>query len=723
MTISSPISTDSIYLDVSNDQQQSLELIDDLEGVSTQLSVDRHPDPTRCSGEAFPFPVDVAYKLPPITLWTGEIHPVVVRDADHSVAAELKGQDTTHLPAGQYSIDIMSMELKIYLVIDGPVTIGTDADRGRVIDGSAAERVQLGLRSFHKTPSETVTTTDSPRDVMRALSCLGSSLQTTTCERSYPTLREHPPLFELGEQFQAPPGIERTEATASVRIEVAPTFESIYPIAPLAYYLNAVVRPGEDSRIIAADTAYPIDRGDGLDAGAARLLKHVFTLDCITRTEGIYPFTLGEREELQQRLADAGIEIDFSALYEQSLARRLVGYDSIPFELVRDLVPRWPLTADVRPVAKHLPFVPFVVESLGTVRCLPTSCPRPTGSVEPVIDDFCRRETTKTEFTRSGSLVTRTDRSRSTDDTAGVPTDIYGPPKSDSITQLWLADGYPLQGTKPTLESLTRRFDALPADGYDVAVVNNDTAMRAESDVTELYGHGNQIAFEVTMYEDLARAGLRAVFAENYDLVHYVGHVDAEGLQCTDGWLDAHSIETVNVRMFLLNGCRSYLQGKALVDAGASAGMCTLTNVANTSATRIGRTVARLINAGFTLGGVLELVNENSLTGQQYMIVGDPTTAVVKTQANYPRFMDLTPRLDADTFSVASHGYAASQSRLGSLYLPSIVDSEVYYIGGSPIANFTVSKPNAMEFLQKNRFPIRINGSLLWSNLDSYLFN
>ncbi|RRJ29693.1 CHAT domain-containing protein [Halocatena pleomorpha] len=666
----------------------------------------------------FLFPVEVAYELVPLVLWTGKLHPVAVRDSDGSIVAEIKDDESDFLPAGRYTIDIMSIEMKVYLLVDGPVAIRSESDRGRIIDCSAAKTVQLGLRSFHELPTATVTTTDRPYDVMRAFSCLGSALKTTSCERSFPTLRGHPPLFERGSRFQAPANLERTEETASIRIEVPPTLESIYPIAPLAYYLNAVVRPGDTPRIVTTDTTYPLDRGDGLETGAARLLKRTFTLDCITRTEGFYPFPLGERVTLEQRLLDAGIEVDFSALYEQTLVERVNEYISIPFGLLEDLVPRWPLTADVRPLGKHIPFLPFVVQSLGTVRCLPLSCQRLTSPVSPAIEEFCRQTPNRDE----SSIQNEEDESavergfpRSSED-ADIPTDIYTPPETDSVTQLWLADGYPLQGAKPTIDALKRRFETATVDEYEVAVVSNDTAMRAESDVTDLYGQREQISFDVTMYEELARSELRDVFTKSYDLVHYIGHVDVEGLLCSDGWLDAHTLEWVATRMFVLNGCRSYVQGRALVDAGANGGMCTLSNVANTAATRIGRTVARLLNAGFTLGGVLELINEASLIGQQYMIVGDPSTAVVWNPQDSPRLVDLTSTSDADTFTADLQTYAANQSRIGSLYLPSVVDNDMYYISSSNITEFTVSESTAIEFLQEDRFPVRIDGSLEWDD-------
>lgn len=705
----------------------ALDLVDDIEGVRVRFATNQVAHPKRCSTAPFLFPVDVAYELSPLILWTNQRNSVIVRDTDGDVRADITYHETVDLPPGQYTVDICSLGVKIYLRIHGEIRILPDEERGRMIDCSNAETVQLGLRSFHESPTATVTTTDRPRDVMRAVSCLGSALKTTSCERSFPTLRGHPPLIERGDHFHAPSGLERTAETASVRIEVPPTLEAIYPVAPLAYYLNAVVQPGERPRLVGAGTTHPLDRGDGIEDGVAQLLKHVFTLDCITRTEGLYPIALGERTTLEKRLAETPIEIDFAALYDSSLAERIQRYLSIPFDLVEDLVPRWPLTADVRPVANHLPYLPFVVASLGTIRCLPTSCSWSPPTDPPEIEAFYRTSdsrTTRDDGTRSEAavpLMRSGSPPRSSDDSVdrALSSDIHSPPDAGSIAQLWLADGYPMQGAKPTLAAYQHRFDALTAETYEVAVISNDTAMGAESDVAELYGRQEQMGFEVTIHEQLSREALREVFAEAYDLVHYVGHVDADGLQCTDGWLDAHTLETVKTRMFVLNGCRSYEQGNALVNGGAISGLCTVTNVGNTPATRIGRTVARLLNGGFSLSGVLDIISAESLTGQQYMIVGDPSMAIVQRHNDTSVLAEITPTSDDERYTVETYGYPSIRSPIGMLYAPVIGDKETYFLNSGHMSTVTATRTEVVEYLQHDRFPVRIDGSVTWSDAVS----
>jgi hypothetical protein len=705
----------------------TLDVIDDIQGVRVQLSIDQACHLTRCSTEGFLFPVDTAYELSAMTLWTHQRNTIIVRDTDGNVHTEITNQGTTTLSRDTYIVDLCSLGVKVYLVVQGTVTIQTDEKRGQIIDCSDAERVRLGLRSFHESPAATVTTTDQPRDIMRALSCLGSSLKTTSCERSFPSLRGHPPLLERGERFHAPSGLERTAETASVRIEVPPTLETIYPIAPLAYYLNAMVQPGDSPRLVAGDITYDLNESEDIETWAARLLTHIFTLDCITRTEGFYPITLGERETLEQRLAAAGRDdIDFDKVYEYSMDRQIQRYLSIPFETVEDLTPRWPLTAEVLPVPLHLSYLPFVVATLGTVRCLPTNCPRSPSTVSPTVEAFCRNASANaaqagltrgpTASSAQHAQTHTSTQTRAPDGSPGIATDIHSPPETDSITQLWLTDGYPIQGAKPTLDACQRRLDANPTDTIDVAVINNDPEMQAESVVADLYGLRDRIDFDVTIHEELSRSSVRDVFSSDHDLVHYVGHVDEKGLQCDDEWLDAQTLDAVSSRAFVLNGCRSHEQGMALVEAGAIGGLCTLTNVSNTAATEIGQTVARLLNAGFSLGSALDIINDDSVTGQQYMVVGDPGLAIVKSLNDIPTLAEIKPESDNDMFSMDIYGYSSSWTPIGMPHAPSIGDNDTYYLNSGHNTTLTVTRAELVEYLQRKQIPIRIDGSLRWSD-------
>ena len=253
----------------------------------------------------------------------------------------------------------------------------------------------------------------------------------------------------------------------------------------------------------------------------------------------------------------------------------------------------------------------------------------------------------------------------------------------------------------------------------DVAVVSNSPAMREETDVQELYGLRELLAFDVTMYEGLSADALRGVLSDDHDLVHFVGHVSGKGLQTADGWLDARDLPpgSVGARAFVLNACRSYAQGRALVDAGAVGGLCTVSPVGNAPATDVGRTVARLLNAGFTLGGALDVVREASVTGRQYSVVGDPRIVVAEGRGATP-IRAHVERLDDDRFRVTVHGYPSGLMDIGTLYMPHLGENDVQHLNSGRIGSLVVDAEELTKYLALERFPVTVAGdrALRWSD-------
>jgi hypothetical protein len=175
--------------------------------------------------------------------------------------------------------------------------------------------------------------------VLRAVSTFGSALKTTSPERSYPTLRGHPPLVELGDHLRVPDGLEPPDT--GITIEVPATRQAACVAAPLAYYLGATVEPGDRPRIVADGTEHRLDRHD-LETGVERSLKRAFLLDCVARTEGWYRTPLAARDAVEPHL-----DRDLADLYDAPLAERLAAALALPFDAVADALPAWPLAAYV----------------------------------------------------------------------------------------------------------------------------------------------------------------------------------------------------------------------------------------------------------------------------------------------------------------------------------------------------------------------------------------
>lgn len=704
-------------------------IVDDIEGVAVTLRTPAPVSPVPAPADGFCFPVDTAVALDTTGIRISQYVSVIVRDASASVVAEAPNREAVTVPGGDgpYTVEVESQPVKLYLAIDGGLTTTVDGT-GRRIFATDAPELRLGVRSFHESPAGTVTTTDDPRDVMRALSVLGSALKTTSAERSWPTLRGHPPLVERGEAFDVPDGLAATQDPHEVVVETPPELDAIYPLTSLVYYLNARLEPGPVPAVVADGERVPLTDPDP-ETAAARALKRNVLLDCVVRTEGYYPMNLAERESVEGRLADRGVAFDPAALYEASLGERVRRYFELPEEALEAAMPRWVTTADVRPEARNVEHLPFVAADLGIVRC-PTPTPRRwDGQSMTAIEDFTRgtpdtwavetdggvRGEGATVAGRPRASVRRDGLTRGASDGDDEGEFVVGLDPTDSIEHVWVGGGYPMGAAKPTLDARRRRLDANPSGAIEVLVVSNSPEMRQESDVRELYGLRELVQFEVEVREALTRAELADALAEDRDFVHYVGHVTDEGMQCSDGHLDATALESVGARAFVLNGCRSFGQGMALVEAGAIAGVVTLTEVGNEPATRVGRTLARLLNAGFSLGGTLDVLGSETITGRQYMVVGDPKLSIADAKGATPLLIDAV-RGDRDRFRLELYGYPTALWGLGSVNTPHVATNTRRFLNSGHIASFTVTAEQVADFFRLERLPVRTGGQLHWTD-------
>jgi hypothetical protein len=181
--------------------EDGLRIDDPVERRQCSLRTATPPSPPRVSPERFRFPVDAAVAVETSGFTYQGIVAVHVRDGDGDVVTEVETFADETLPSGRYTVEF-SAPVKVYVWVDAPLHITSGAFEMQFGFGDEAE-VLVGARSYHERPAATVTTTSDPADVMDAVSALGSALKTTSPERSYPTLRGHPPAIELGETFDA----------------------------------------------------------------------------------------------------------------------------------------------------------------------------------------------------------------------------------------------------------------------------------------------------------------------------------------------------------------------------------------------------------------------------------------------------------------------------------------------------------------------------------------
>ncbi|MBX0293615.1 hypothetical protein [Haloarcula nitratireducens] len=675
------------------DDRPGIEIIDRIERQRYRLHTPSPVSPTPVDADAFHFPVGSAVAIRTSEIVLPTVVPVYVRDAEGNMVAEVKQFEAEAVPDGSYSIDLCT-RIKTYLRADAEFEVSVDMEQTRIDFGEPTE-VRVGARSRHDRPAATVTTTEDPLDMMAAVETFGSALKTTDPERSYPTLRGHPPALELGDSLDVPSGVERPDT--GVHLELPPDLPSIFVAAPLAYYLGASVRPGPSPRLTTDDGfEHALTGPDGYEREVERVLKQLFFLDCLTRTEGYYEIDLHER-----RAVEPYVDLDFESLYYRPLAEQVAEYLTVPYDVVEEHVPEWRLTAHVDPVARNAEQLPFVVDDLAIVRTHQPHQKTQTSVTASVEQEFTR----SSDFTRAASA-----------EPAAVQTDYVEPQSESTLEQAWIGDGVPIGASKLTPEAFKNRLDREAADGdISITVVQNDARMAEERQIAdEVYGNREDLPFDITVRENLTTDELADALARQSDFFHYIGHIDADGFTCEDGALDVRTLDSVGVDTFLLNACSSYQQGLGLIDGGAIGGIVTLNEVLNDGAVKIGETVARLLNCGFPLRAALTIARDESILGGQYIVVGDGGITVTQPGSGTPDLLEIEK--EGDYFNVEMTAYATDERGLGSILTPFLKEHNSYYLSSGHIDTFSLSKEELGEFLQLEEGPVRISGDVHWSS-------
>lgn len=683
---------DGDYLTVRQHADEcGLAVIDRIERQRYTLQTSKAVTPDPIDTDQFQFPVGHAVSFTTQTLRIPDVVTVYAHDESGSVVAGVEHLDEETLEAGQYTLELAT-QVKTYLRVTGPVEISAGIFETQ-IEFSEPTAIELGARSSHRRPAATVTTTASPRDMMAAVETFGSALQTTTPERSYPTLRGHPPAVELGSELTIPDSIN--QPTTGITLEVPPDLEAVYTVGPLAYYLGASIEPAANARLVTdRGFEYDLDDETGLEQTVEQVLKHVFTLDCVVRTEGLYQLPLHERQAIE-----ADVSLDFADLYNMPLSQQVATYLEIPHDVVKEQVPQWQVEARVAPRPQGIVQLPYLIDDLAVV--YPT-----TGQSR------AKSTTSSTEhnLTRTSAFV------RSSDPQSRTETSFVDTPSTDALAQAWVGDGVPIGASTPTPVAFQNRFEQEQTDGdLSITVVINDSRMEAERElVDEVYGNRDNLPFDVAIHQDLSKRELRECLQTHADFFHFIGHTDERGLECRDGFLDAAALEATSAVAFLLNSCNSYEQGLSLVDAGAVGGIVTLNDVINDEAVRIGELLARFLNSGFPLRAALAIASEQSPLGGQYTVVGDGSVTVTQPASRTPLLIELSN--NKQDYSAKYNGYAASDAGLGSVMIPHIRHNDMYYLSTGSIPTFQITQDELINILQMEEMPVQTDDGLVWSS-------
>lgn len=680
-----------------------IEIIDQLERLRYQLWTARPVSPKPTDPGSFHFPVSSAFEITTERLSLPATIGVFVRDSSGDMLADVSHLEEESLDENTYILEL-GAQIKTYVEVERPIELSSNLLE-RILQFDQPRDVRVGVRSRHEQPAATVTTTEDPCDMMAAVSSFGSALKSMTPERSYPTLRGHPPNIELGDTLDIPKIAQPPET--GVQIEVPESYEAVFTVAPLAYYLGARVVQGSSPLLTTEDGfEHGLCESGCVETGVAQTLKQLFVLDCATRVDGLYSLNLHERNVIEDR-----VNLDFESLYDRSLSEQIAAYLSVPYTLVEDCIPTWRLSAHVEPVPETIEQLPFVVNDLATVHIVDgpdTESP----SVHTPSGQAMARGVQSTSFTRSVAETS----TRATAERSGTATAQYVEPQSsDALEQAWIGTGTPIGASKLTKQAFENWFGREKVEGdISITIVVNDHRMNEERDlVNRVYGDRNDLPFDVTICDDLAVAEFRETLTGDHSFLHYIGHVEDTGFKCADGIFDAASLESTGVDSFMLNACDSYEQGLHLVDAGAVGGIVTLNEILNDDAVQIGESVAHLLNAGFPLDVSLTIARKESVFGGQYIIVGAGGLTVTQPQGRAPLLVELMK--SDDKFDVEFRAYANDDMALGSIFKPCLGNQSKHFLTSSSVCSRDISKEDLNQLFMLGDIPVRVNESLSWS--------
>jgi hypothetical protein len=676
--------------------ENGLEIVDRIERHRYHLTTHTPTSIESVDCDRIPYPVDAAVEIATdsITLPTN-IH-VYIRGSDKSLISEVKPSEQAFFSDDEYILDL-SGPMKVYVSVESSLQVYSDTKRTHVNFGDISTAT-IGARSYHTRPATTITTTTNPSDWMEAVSLFSSALKTITPDRSYPTLRGHPPSIEVGNQVNYPDEIERPDT--GIEIEIPSTIQNVIAVAPLAYYLGAKLVPGSNIRLTTG-TGYSHELSNKEEIGqfVKKTLKQVFFLDCIVRAGGITPISVHNQNKVE-----SVVNFDVSAVYNHSLGKQVEKYLEVPFSDLDPYVPEWRLETQLDPTTGAIEFLPYITNSLSLVNTqknrsdLQQSAPIQT----EVISEFTRDG--RDDFTRRRHLIRNGE--------SGP--DPVAP--SSTVRQIWGSqDGSEIISTTPlaAFQNSARRNPR--EDPIDIKVVCNDSSMREEFDnANGAYGNRDELPFSIGLYYDLTTADLEDLLTSDSDFLHYIGHIDVDGFQCSDGKLNASVLEESNVKAFLLNACQSRNQGLHLVEAGSIGGIVTLGEVVNSGAIRIGHTIAQLLNQGFPLYGALDIARNESVIGQQYIIVGDGMTTIAQTETDVPNVC--ISNKDGQQYLTRIKTYDSIEAQRGSVFTPYLDSVDDYYLVPDTTNEMLVEGEKFQRFLEQGRFPVLLDGSVCWSD-------
>jgi hypothetical protein len=606
-------------------------------------------------------------------------HPSILVHCPDGTIADGR-EETVWTDTKEYVVEL-DLQAKFYLKIRGPFSINL-GPRLLTIELTEQAESYVGARSRHTRPIESIQTTRRPEDIMKAVSTFGASLKTLSCERSYPTLRGHPPSIQLGDELQIPNNVNAPDT--SLYIECPPELEAIYSLSPLAFYLGCELKPGDTAQIVTENGgrfALESPRKD-IHELANQTLNHILFMDCIVRTEDERPWSLKEREHIEEKL-----EFSPEALYGTQFIDRLPYYFTVNYDTIRPHIPNWRLSATVQTTVDVAPSLPYLAFELAEIK--------------PLDPQY--------KQTLAGPLQSNsTERgSKQTFQATTFP--------ADQQHHTWVGDGILSGASKLLPKGYENNHSSEHSEGpIKAAVVCNDEKMLSEhQSVSDIYDDETPLPYEIASYESVTTEKLRLIIESGLDFLHFIGHIDDQGVKCKDGYFDPADIDETGVDVFLLNACNSYRVGVELINKGAIGGVVTLEDVLNDTAVDFGKTLAELFEDGFSISNAVGAANDIHPKSPEYLVIGQ-LDAQLKRATSFSQSISTITRT-GDTYTIEMETFMNGPVA-GGMYFAEFIGDQDMQLAPDYSENPCMSKSEVEEYLSKAEDTIIYDGELIQKN-------
>ncbi|WP_193310241.1 hypothetical protein [Halorubrum halophilum] len=651
---------------------ETLRIRDALEGEEFLLELDREPALEPALADLFLVPIDHAVSFEAESVAIPSYSGVSLRDAEGDLVARLN--ESMEFPRGTY-----------FLVLDGVMkTIVRVPHTAFSATGMAESEtltltfdrptiITVGARSLHTSPEATITVSEDPAAIAEAVSVLGSSIKEFTPERSWPTLRGHPPRIRIGEELDIPSPLVAPET--GVEVVVRPTYADVYRLSTLSFYLGARMVVGDEPAIRFENgfvEPLPTD-GVALEERAEELLRTWLFLDTLARTEG---YVESDRYEYEQ----VGAELPFYPpnLADSSMSERLMEYLEVDPETVAPFTPAWPTEAVLRPVPEAAELLPHLAHVLAPIRV--------RGSSDPTVD-------APVALAASPWL----NRSDSGWGPGAVPSPDETP--TPAGTAVLTTDGYENRLSKTNTARGDVRLTAVTTSAARATELR-----RAFSDPEVTGGIGS---WEVLENPD-ADAVARKFSDSDIDILYC-------GLPIEDGNSVTTATGTVSLDEFddapalvVFEGATDRSVGISMVESGGLSAILT----ENALDQKSSRSLVGLLSLGFPVGASVGLSGVEKAS--ETRIVGDPSSGIASQV--YLGMQINVVQSESPTRHHIEHGSVPSLPSLLGMELEILPDkfhslSELY--GKTGRNGPTVDSAELLEILEEGDSIVHFNGRLL----------